>query len=119
MKNLLIVATLLVLSTSAFAGENDTANAAYCKYITEQAAAQRDLLRTPQADIGPTVPSAGTAPQMVVGVTNSLSDDRKASLAMKVAKSGCDLYIATTEAQQHLLYAEPSIEKDVLRHRLG
>jgi hypothetical protein len=55
---------------------------------------------------------------MVFGVTNSLAGDKKASLTMKAGRTACDLYVATTEAQQHIFYALPAIEKDVLRHRL-
>jgi choline dehydrogenase-like flavoprotein len=117
------IAAVLLLSPLAHAQrdisvDNGEAQTAYCRMVMEQGKAQRDLLRSPQATVGPIQPSAGTPPQMVFGVTNSLSDDRKASLTMDVARKTCALYNATTEAQQHLLYALPSIEKDVLRHRL-
>ena len=111
-----IIAILLLASSFAFA--DDPAEAAFCASITEQAKAQRDLLRTPSAVVGPIQPNTGTPPQMVFGITNSLADDRKASLTMSVARKTCELYTSSTEAQQHLLYALPSIEKDVLRHRL-
>lgn len=113
-----ILALLLVSAGTAFAGENDAAQAAYCQFVTEQAKAQRDLLRTPLAVVGPIQPNTGTPPQLVFGVTNSLSDDKKAGLSMDVARKTCALYTAATEAQMHIYYALPSIEKDVLRHRL-
>jgi hypothetical protein len=86
--------------------------------VTEQASAQRDLLRTPSVVLGPIQPSAGTPPQMILGLTNSLADDKKASLTMKAARTTCALYNAQSEAQLRIYYALPSIEKDVLRHRL-
>ena len=97
---------------------NAEAQAAYCKYVTEHAAAERDLLRTPSVIAGPVQPSTGTSAQVLYGLSNSLSDDRKAALTMRVARQTCSLYAATVEAQQHILYALPGIEKDVLRHRL-
>jgi hypothetical protein len=106
------------LSSAAWAGETQTAETAYCKYMSEQASAQRNLLRSPSAIAGPTQPSAGTPPQMVFGVTESLADVHKASLTMKTVGTTCDLYTAATEAQQHIFYAEAKIERDVLLHRL-
>jgi len=115
MKAFLLVAILLA-PVSAFA--QSEAEIAYCKYVAEQAAGQRDLLRTPSALLGPIQPSTGTPPQLVFGVSDSLSDVMKSGLGMKAAKTNCDLYKATTEAQQHLIYALPRIEKDILRNRL-
>ncbi|HLW54152.1 MAG TPA: hypothetical protein VKW06_15050 [Candidatus Angelobacter sp.] len=91
---------------------------AYCQYITEQAAAQRDLLRTPSAVSGFTQPNTGLPAQAVFGVTGSLSNIRKAGLTMDVAQRNCDLYSATTDAQQKIQYAVPSLEKAALGHRL-
>jgi len=116
--NLRLIAVVVWLAATAFAVDNDEAQAAFCKYVTEQAAAQRDLLRTPSVMVGPVRPSTGTAPQMVLGVTNSLADTTKASLIVKVGHTTCALYSATSEAQQHIAYALASIEKDALRHRL-
>jgi len=112
----LAFAVIFLAPVSAFA--QSEAEIAYCKYVTEQAAGQRDLLRTPSALLGPIEPSTGTPPQLVIGVSDSLSDIMKSGLVMKAAKTNCDLYKATAEAQQHLIYALPRIEKDILRHRL-
>lgn len=90
----------------------------YCKYTTEQAMAQRDLLRTPSAVIGPVQPSSGTPPQLVFGITDSIANIRKASLTMRAARASCGLYSATVDAQMRLVYALPQIEKDVLNNRL-
>jgi hypothetical protein len=115
---ILIVTVVLVLSSIGLAGETQAAEIAYCKYMNEQASAQRNLLRSPSAIAGPTQPSAGTPPQMVFGVTESLADVHKASLTMKTVGTNCDLYTAATEAQQHIFYAAVKIERDVLLHRL-
>lgn len=118
MKKFLITLALVSGFALPALAQNEQADAAFCKYTAEQGMAQRDLLRTPALAIGPIAPSTGTSPQFVFGVTNSLSNDRKAGLTMQVAKQTCGLYKATTEAQMHLLYALPGIEKDVLANRL-
>lgn len=109
---------VLFCCTAAFAGEKDAAEQAYCKYVTEQANAQRDLLRTPSAIVGPTQPSAGTPPQMIFGLTGSLANNLKAPLTTRAARAACDLFVAATEAQQHIYFAEPKMERDALLHRL-
>jgi len=112
-----IVAYLGPISSAASA-QNEEADAAFCTYTTEQALAQRDLFRTPSLTVSPTRPSIGTPPQLVIGVVSRLSDVRKASLIMKAAHEACAVYKVTTEAQIHLLYAMPSIQKEVLLNRL-
>ncbi|MBV8828248.1 MAG: hypothetical protein JO108_03375 [Acidobacteriaceae bacterium] len=114
----LALAAYLGLISFAASGQNDEADKAFCTYTTEQALAQRDLFRTPSLTVSPTQPSIGTAPQLIVGVTSKLSDVRKASLTLKAAHANCGLYTATTEAQIHILYAMPSIQKEVLLNRL-
>lgn len=109
----------LLTAPALYAQENAEAEKNFCDYTTEQAKAQRDILRSPALQVGPMSPSTGTPPQMVVGLTNSLANDRKASLTMQVARTTCALYTSSSEAQEHILYALPLIEKDVLRHRLG
>src|ERR1700729_794459 len=96
-----LIAALLFSCTAVFAGDNDAAKSAYCKYVTEQATAQRDLLRSPSAIAGPTQPSAGTPPQLIFGLTGSLANNLKALLTSRAAHAACDLYVATTEAQHH------------------
>jgi hypothetical protein len=86
--------------------------------VNEQAAAERDLLRTPSAIVGPTQPSAGTPPQLIFGLTGSLANNLKAPLTMKAARASCDLFAAKTEAQQRILFAEPKMERDALMNRL-
>jgi hypothetical protein len=113
-----LITAVLLWSISAFSGENEAARNEYCKYVMEQAVAERDLLRSPSLIAGPTQPSAGTPPQMVFGLTGSLADNLKAPLTTKAARTACDLYAATTEAQQHIYYAAAKIEKDSLMHRL-
>jgi hypothetical protein len=91
---------------------------AYCRYVTEQAAAQRDLLRTPSAVAGVTQPNTGLPVQVVWGLSSSLANVRKAGLTMDAAQKNCDLYSASTDAQQKVQYAVPSLEKSALQHRL-
>jgi hypothetical protein len=91
---------------------------AYCTYVMEQAQAQRNLLRTPTATAGLTQPETGLPMQLVGGATLGLSDVRKAELTMDVARKNCELYKATTGAQQEIQYALPSLEKVALLNRL-
>jgi hypothetical protein len=111
----LAIAALLI--PAAFAGDDD--QQAYCKYVTQQAAAQRDLLRTPDAIAGFTQPNTGLPQQVVWGVSGSLSNVRKAGLTMEAARKDCELYAATSSAQQAIQYALPNLEKQTLEHRLG
>lgn len=92
---------------------------AYCTYIAEQAQAQRDLLRTPIASAGMTQPETGLPLQVVAGASVGLSSIRKAGLTMDAARTECELYKATTGAQQNIQYALSSLEKEALRNRLA
>jgi len=107
----------LLLIPAAFAGDEEQQS--YCKYITEEAAAQRDLLRTPNAIAGFTQPNTGLPTQLVWGVSGSLSNVRKAGLTMDEARKNCALYGAASSAQRAIQYALPSLEKEALQHRLG
>ncbi len=112
------MAATLLISLHAFAIDpND--QRAYCAYVTEQAQAQRDLLRTPVAAAGITQPETGLPMQLVGGASLGLSDVRKAGLTMAVARRNCELYQATTGAQQDIQYATASLEKEALRNRLA
>ena len=91
---------------------------AFCRYVTEQAAAQRELLITPNAIAGITQPNTGLPMQAVWGVSGSLSGVRKGVLTMDAARKNCELYSATTSTQQDIQYALPSLEKQALQHRL-
>jgi hypothetical protein len=114
----LFIAAIFFCSTAVFAGENEAAENAYCKYLAEQANAQHDLLRSPSAIAGPTQPSAGTPPQMIFGVTDSLVNNLRAPLTIKAARAACELYVASTEAHQRIDFAAPKMERDALIHRL-
>jgi hypothetical protein len=107
----------LLLIPAAFAGDEEQQS--YCKYVTEEAAAQRDLLRTPNAIAGFTQPNTGLPTQLVWGVSGSLSNVRKAGLTMDEARKNCALYGAASSAQRAIQYALPSLEKEALQHRLG
>jgi hypothetical protein len=110
-------ALAMLLVPAARAGDED--QQAYCKYVTQQAAAQRDLLRTPEAVAGLTQPNTGLPTQIVWGVTGSLSNVRKGALTMDAARKDCELYSASASAQQAIQYAIPSLEKQALDHRLA
>lgn len=113
-------AALLVMAGPLVAEEATVARdqQAYCDYVTQEALAQRDLLRTPNAVAGFTQPTADLPTQLFWGVSSSLGNIRKAGLTMDVARSNCDLYSATTSAQQAIQYALPGLEKQALEHRL-
>jgi hypothetical protein len=115
-KLLVAFALAMFLLPAARAGDED--QQAYCKYVTQQAAAQRDLLRTPDAVAGFTQPNTGLPTQVVWGVTGSLSNVRRAGLTMDAARKDCELYTASASAQQAIQYAIPSLEKQFLEHRL-
>lgn len=118
-KFMLACALLTTTTTAAPALAGDvTDQMAYCSYLMEQAQAQRDLLRTPIAMAGLTQPETGLPTQLVAGASVGLSDVRKASLTMDAARKNCELYKATTGAQQDVQYALASLEKEALRNRL-
>jgi hypothetical protein len=112
-----VLASALMMSLPGFAADQND-QLAYCSYVMEQAQAQRDLLRTPIAAAGFTQPETGLPLQVVGGASLGLSGLRKASLTMDAARKNCDLYKATTGAQQDVQYALPSLEKEALRNRL-
>jgi hypothetical protein len=110
-------ALAILLIPAARAGDED--QQAYCKYVTQQAAAQRDLLRTPDAIAGFTQPNTGLPTQVVWGLTGSLSNVRKGTLTMDAARKDCELYTASASAQQAIQYAVPALEKQALQNRLA
>ena len=113
----LVWAIALLAPARVSAGGQDDPQA-YCAYVMEQAQAQRDLLRTPSAMGGFTQPDTGLPLQIVGGATLGLSELKKSGLTMDAARKNCQLYKTTTEAQEAILYAMPSLERDALRNRL-
>jgi hypothetical protein len=113
--SLFLTLSLLSIPLCAQASKDSDA---YCTYQLEQAEAQRNLLRTPTAEAGLTQPETGLPTQVVGGATLGVSDVKKASLTMEVARRGCDLYRSTTGVQQRLLYAIPMLEREALENRL-
>lgn len=117
-------ALAMLLVPTAFASDAKDSDAknkdqqAFCRYVTEQAAAQRDLLMVPNAVAGITQPNTGLPMQAVWGVSGNLSSVRKGVLTMDAARKNCELYSATTSTQQDIQYALPSLEKQALQHRL-
>src|SRR5580693_4353787 len=117
-------ALAMLLVPAAFAADAKDSEAknkdqqAFCRYVTEQAAAQRDLLMVPNAVAGITQPNTGLPMQAVWGVSGNLSSVRKGVLTMDAARKNCELYSATISTQQDIQYALPSLEKQALQHRL-
>jgi hypothetical protein len=91
---------------------------AYCVYLDEQAKAQSDFLRTPDALGGFTQPDTGLPMQLVAGAQLSLSNLKKAGITLDAARKNCELYRASTNVLLTLQYALPAVEKDSLTHRL-
>jgi hypothetical protein len=122
---LVVVLALLFLSLHAFVAHppaqavDSKDQQAYCAYTVEQAQAQRDLLRTPIAAAGITQPETGLPMQLVAGASVGLSSIRKAGLTMDAAHKDCELYKASTGAQQNIQYALSGLEKEALRNRLA
>jgi hypothetical protein len=94
-------------------------NAAYCNYLTEQAKAQSDLLRTPNALGAFTQPETGLPTQLVAGGSLSLSNVKKAGLTMDVARKNCDVYKASVGVTQTLQFALAAVEREALQNRLA
>jgi hypothetical protein len=113
-----VMAFALLIAVPAIAADLKD-QLAYCSYVMEQAQAQRDLLRTPIATAGLTQAETGLPTQLVGGASVGLSDIRKAGLTIEAARRNCELYKATTGAQQDVQYALPSLEKEALRNRLA
>jgi len=117
--SVMVFSSLHALVAHPYAHAADsTDRLAYCSYVTEQAQAQRDLLRTPVASAGMTQPETGLPLQLVAGASVGLSSVRKAGLTMDAARTECELYKATTGAQQNIQYALSGLEKEALRNRL-
>jgi peptidoglycan/xylan/chitin deacetylase (PgdA/CDA1 family) len=106
---------LLFLASAALAQDSEE----YCKYVQEQSKAEGLRLMTPSATSGFTSPNTGTAPQMYVGLTGSVSDYRKGKLTLEAAKENCNLYKSTNVAQQAISYAAAYLEQQALRHRIA
>jgi hypothetical protein len=111
------LAMAVLLIPAAHAADED--QQAYCKYVTQGAAAQRDLLLAPNAVAGATQPNTGLPMQLVWGLSSSVSNMRKAGLTMEAARKNCELYGATASAQQAIQYALSNMEKQALQNRLG
>jgi hypothetical protein len=124
LKLLLVLPSLIfVASLSGFAQSisvpSDGDGAAHCEYVSEQAIAQRDLLRTPKAEVGITQPETGLAEQVVVGASQSLADIKRASITMALGRTNCATYTADEEARKKLLFMLPSTQQQVLENRLS
>jgi len=115
------IVVLLMMSMRLFGQEAELRHdqQAYCEYVSQQAQAQRDLLRTPSAIGGLTQPTEALPLQLVAGLSASLANMKKAGITMDVARKNCELYTLTTSSQQAIVYALPRLERDALQHRLN
>jgi len=118
----IVYLALLTLGNMAMAQTSQlpaTDEAAYCTYLAEQAKAQSDLLRTPNAVGAFTQPDTGLPTQLVGGLTLSLSSVKKAGITVDAARKNCDLYQSSIHVQQTLQYALPALEREALTNRLA
>jgi DNA-binding transcriptional MerR regulator len=115
---LVLVASLACSGRWARAQNLQADQQAYCSYISEQAKAQSDLLRTPNALGGFTQPDTGLPTQVVAGASLNIANLRRAGLTLEEARKNCDDYKASTDVQLMLQYSISSLEKDALSHRL-
>jgi hypothetical protein len=115
----LIAALPLTCAAAAVAQNIQADQQTYCTYLTEQAKAQSDFLRTPDVLALFTQPDTGLPTQLVAGAQLSLSNLKKAGITLDVARKNCELYNTSTGVQMTLQYALPAIEKDALTHRLA
>ncbi len=114
----LLAVLLLSISTLGMAQNLEGDQKAYCAYLTEQAKAQSDFLRSPNALGGFTQPETGLPIQLLVGAQLSLSNLKKAGITLDAARKNCEFYKASTDVLLSLQYALPAVEKDALTHRL-
>lgn len=91
----------------------------YCAYAEEQAKAQKTLFRTPNVEAGVSQPTQAVPAETFAGVNEGLANFRRSQLVGPVAKDNCQLYRATIDAQEHISYALPTIERDALTKRLA
>jgi hypothetical protein len=113
------LAFLAILTLRAAAHAQTSESDAYCTYLTEQATATSDLLRTPTGLAVFTQPETGQPVELVAGAELSLSSVKRAGITLDAARKNCDLYRATIGVQQYIQYALPSIEKQSLTNRLA
>jgi hypothetical protein len=112
----LTLGVLLLVAPCAFS-QTDEQNA-YCAYVAQEAMAQRNLLRVPNAVGGVVKSNTGTQPQVYWGISDSLANYNKGNLAMKAARKNCDAYRATTGATLEIQYALHRLERNALLHRM-
>ncbi|MGD0547574.1 MAG: hypothetical protein ABR991_07065 [Terracidiphilus sp.] len=113
-----ILALLILLPSVAAAQEIQADQKNYCDYLTEQAKAQSDLLRSPTLLGGLAQAETGLPTQLLAGAQLSLSNLKKAGITLDAARKNCALYNASSGVLLTLQYALAGYEKDALAHRL-
>lgn len=87
LRSLKFAVFVLISASACAAGQGvQTDQQAYCAYLTEQARAQSDLLRTPSALGAFTQPDTGLPQQLVAGAQLSLSNLKKAGITDDAAQ---------------------------------
>lgn len=114
-----IFSILLVFATAPAHAQVTRDAESYCVYEAEQAQAQKTLFRMPNLQAGISQPTQQVPATTYAGFASSLSNLRKSSLVGSAAKDTCELYRATIDAQEHIAYALPAIERDALGKRLS
>jgi hypothetical protein len=105
-------------SAQSISVPDDPGSTAHCDYVIEQSVAKRDTLRTPKAMVGITQPETGLAEQMIVGVSQSVADIKRANIAMSLGRTNCNAYSADQEARKKLIFLLPATQQHVLENRL-
>lgn len=113
-----LLTLLLLIASGATAQSLQADQQTYCTYLTEQAQAQSDFLRSPTALAGFTQPDTGLPTQLIAGAQLSLSNLKKAGITLDAARKNCELYKTATDVQLTLQYTLNALEKDALTHRL-
>ncbi|MFZ1084007.1 MAG: hypothetical protein WAN35_03455 [Terracidiphilus sp.] len=114
-----ILVFFLLLPAIAAAQEIQADQRNYCDYLTEQAKAQSDLLRSPTVLTGIAQAETGLPTQFVAGAQLSLSNLKKAGITLDAARKNCTLYNASSGVLMTLQYALNGYEKSALTHRLA
>lgn len=112
---LFILAILLLTTIPVYAQSSDEQN--YCAYTTAKAEADATILKYPTIVAGAIQPNTGTQPQLYGGVSQSISNWRKAALIRRNAAKDCALYISTEDVTLKIQYSSQTLERETLYNR--
>lgn len=112
----LLFGALMMLVVNRAFGQTDAQNA-YCSYVMQQAMAQSNLLRAPEALAGVSQPNTQSGPYLYWGISSSFAGFTKAKLTLAAARKNCEAYRAATDASFRIRYDLSRLEQEALRHR--